>query len=686
MSPASPVPPRDRARGAELVFALVAVALAAFFQLLAAWPGLHREASDRAEILSAITIRSLTADGVQLDYPTPVLGKPWKIPSDFGLYPNVAALGARVTGADPEFVGRVVALLAFYLGVPAVFLVARRLGAGRAGGLLAVAFWLVSPLAEVHANALTGLTTALTLSTWWLWLFLGAVDAPCLRNWILSGFAGALAAMCGPVVFIPFALVGLARGLEAGRRAARRSVVSISLAAGLLPALAGALGWAIHADALKAANPYGSLLAASTFWSAAVGTWAQRREFDFVVSLLGTLFGTLVAPLSALLALVCANFSPARRPGVRLRIGIVALVMLALLQPLYETQPGQLGPLVLLTALALAGFAEDILGSRLPVGWIAVIFMLLAQAQLRIQPAEELHSPLPDADNLSPAVTLVTRPTDIVVTAGQDIDLLFAYRVNRRTILVPAGRETDTAALTQALGSRTDWNVGAVVLTGRYRSEPAIVASLHQLFNLAEKPLLQTSASDVYFPAAADADASARLRGSMYAGLLRRDSNGPPPPPAKVTPPPKPAKVELPPFSMMSPQPNRYSVPYDVAAHEVDGVPCFFAHAPTTLEFDLPTGGTQCVLEFFMSEGSYTGKGDTDGADVVVTVRHAKGGREEVFRRHLDPVNRRADRKLQTASIVFRAEPASTLLVESQPGPRDRANFDWVYFRKIEIK
>jgi hypothetical protein len=137
---------------------------------------------------------------------------------------------------------------------------------------------------------------------------------------------------------------------------------------------------------------------------------------------------------------------------------------------------------------------------------------------------------------------------------------------------------------------------------------------------------------------------------------------------------------------MMSPQPNRHAVPYDLAAHRVDGVPCFFAHAPTTLEFDLPLGATQLSMEFFMPEGAYTGKGDTDGADVVATLRHPNGIAEELFSRHLDPMNSRADRKSQTASVTFKGEAGSTLVLQSLPGPKMRANYDWVYFRRVEIK
>jgi 4-amino-4-deoxy-L-arabinose transferase-like glycosyltransferase len=685
----SPVTPSERSHRAELVFALVALVFAAAFQLHAIWPGLQREAIDREEIFTAISIRSLVTDGFQLDYPTPVLGRPWKLPAEPGLYHNVAAGAARVTGASAETAGRAVALAFFYLGLPAVFLLARRLGASRAGALLAVAFWLLSPFGCVHANALTPTTAAVTFSAWWLWLFLQSLAAPALRYWLAAALGGMVAAPAGLATFLPFALAGVIFWLRTQRGSPRRWSVAVSAAAGLLPALLAATLWARHAGLLRDANPYANSVAAMGSLASAFGPLAQRLDGDFWILYLGTLFTTLVVPLTGLLLLVFSAVTPAGNKAALARLATTIVLGLALLLPLYDAQPRELGSLILLASLVVAGFAGNLVRGKGAAFWVAAGLVLVAQTQLKVTSTEEMRSPLPDAAELAQAVAAATQPNDLVITAGQDWDLLFAYRANRRAVLVPAGRETDLPALIRAVGDRRDFHVGAVVLTGRYRSEPAYLADLRRLFNLTEKPLMQTAASDVYFPSDEDAEARKRLGASSFASLLRSDGTPAPPAaaPAKV---PSTARVavtaKLPPFSMMSPQPSRYSVPYDLAAHEIDGAPCFFAHAPTTLEFDLPRGGTQLAMEFFMAEGTYTGKGDTDGADVVAAIHHRDGMVEELFHRHLDPVNVRADRRIQTATVLIKGEPGSTLFIESLPGPKMRANFDWVYFRRIEIK
>jgi hypothetical protein len=683
----SPAPTSDRSRRAEIGFVLVALAFAAVFQATAIWPGLHREAADREEIFTAITLRSLAVDGLEIDYSTPVLGHPWKLPVEFGLYHNLAAGASRLTGSSVETSGRAVALLFFYLSLPAVYLLARRLGANRAGALLAVAFWLLSPFGCVHASALTGTTTAVALAAWWFWLFLRSLSAPAMVNWLAAAFAGVVAAPAGALAFLPFALAAVIFWQRAQRHSSRPWAPAVSLLAGLVPAGIAAFLWTRHTDLLKAANPYAAFLHSGQMWSAALGPIAQRWDGDFWIIYVGTLFTTLVMPLVGLLLMVFSGGNPPANKSAHLSLLATLLLGLALLLPLYDAQPRELGPLILFTSLLLAGLTATVLRGRGAVLWVAAALIVGAQTQLKVTSTEELRSPLPDSGELAQSVAQATRPNDLVITSGQDWDLLFAYHINRRAVLVPAGRETDIAALTRAVGDRRDWQVGAVVLTGRYRAEPAYLADLRRLFHLADKPLLLTSASDVYFPADGEAAAKARLQASGHTSLLRQDAQ--PVAPAVAAPAvaaPVAPKNVLAPFSMMSPQPNRHSVPYDLAAHLIDGRPCFFAHAPTTLEFDLPGGGTQLAMEFFMAEGAYTGKGDTDGADVVASVRHPDGTGEELFHRHLDPMNTRADRLAQTASVTFKGEPGSTVIIQSLPGPKMRANFDWVYFRRIEIK
>ena len=675
----------DAVRRAELIFAAAALILACLIQSVAVWPQLGREAAGNREIISALSIRALVTDGLQLDYPTPLLGHPWRVPDEFGLYCNLAAVYARVADCPAETAGRTVALGFFYLGLPALYLLARQSGVNRAGAVLALAFWLLSPFGRSQACSLGGTTAALTCATWWLYCLLKYLEAPRLTTGPAAIFLGMAAAVTNPFCFLPFFLAGLIFWWHTGARARPRAAL-----VAFLPSVVASALWIRHTDLLKAANPYAGFLRAGPVWSAAFGPPAQRLELDFWIAFLRLFFGALVAPVSGLLLLA---FASGRRLQDKFPLaGLVAVLVaaLVLLLPLYEAQAVEVGPLCLISALVLAGIFGSLFrfaGSRPAVALVAGALLFLAQAQLTVAVSGDSTVQLPNVGELAQAVSRVTSATDLVIAAGQDWDPHFAYRAQRRMILVPAGRETDAAALTRAVGPSREWQVGAVVLTGRYRSETAYVAELRGRFALAEKPLLQTSSTDVYVPAEAEPAMRARMAGSAQAALLRVDAR---PPPVVAVVPTKPSPVALKadedPFVMMSPRQNRYAVPYGLSAYRLNGETCFFAHAPTALEFDLPAGGSHLEMSFFMAEGSYTGKGNTDGADVVAIVRHPGGKAEEIFRQHLDPVNNPADRAPQKIAVDFHAESDAILVVHSLPGPDDRANYDWIYFSRIAIK
>ncbi len=81
---------------------------------------------------TALSIDAMRQDGFRLDYATPVLGKPWPIPMEFPLYQWLAAQVGERAGLPTAQAGRTVSLAAFYLALPAWWLLLRLAGAGRA--------------------------------------------------------------------------------------------------------------------------------------------------------------------------------------------------------------------------------------------------------------------------------------------------------------------------------------------------------------------------------------------------------------------------------------------------------------------------------------------------------------------------------------------------------------------------
>ncbi len=681
--------PDGNLRRWEFIFSTLVFILALGYQATISWRALPLDRSGTEETLQAITIRTLASDGMQLNYPVPVLGYPWSLPNEFGVHLNLSATVMRATGWPAETSGRSVALFFFYLGLPAIYLIARSLGTSTGGALLALVFWLLSPFGRIHSTHLGGMTTALAFSLWWLWFSLQTFRQPATWNRLGATLTGIAAAVCGPFVWAPLLLAGALLVPLEYRRQPLAKGFAVNLILTLALPLGAAAFWIVHTDGLKAANAYASFLSFLPVLSSAVGNWSDRFNKDFWMVSGGNALGSLISPLAILILIVFSASEFVRQKAVIGRLALAGLVALLVFVPSYNNQPSELAPLGVCSVLILACLTSGLFQFSAASPWLRMATALLivaSQLVLENQGASESPNQTPTSRDLALAVAAITTPSDVVITSGQGWDPAFAYWDNRRSILIPAGKETQLELLDQAFGQSRDLRCGAVVLTGRYRSETTYIAELRKRFALANQPIIQSGSSDVYVPASADAVAHERLANSKYAALAYHEA--PPPQMQAAPPPPKntPEEPKIDPFSMMSPRPSRSVVPYDLTAHTLDGVPHFFAHAPTVLEFDLPTGASGMKLEFFMAEGSYTGKGDTDGTEIIASVRHVDGKLEEVFRRALKPVENFSDRGLVTASVPVRAEKGAVIVLQTLPGPDGHANFDWVYFRRVEIK
>lgn len=682
-------PPPDRSdsrRQIEAFFSVIAVVAAGFlFVLSIRGMGFDAEPANQREYLQALSIRSLAAEGPRLDAPVPVLGYPWELPRPFALHANLSAVASRGAGWNEVVAGRTVSLAFLLLALPAFHLAVREIGGTSAQARFSVALLLVGPLSREHALPLTEGMAGLALTLWWFWAFAASSRLPRLLPRILLVPCGALAAMVEPVVFAPFALAG---ALLVTQRVLPVRRLELAIAYG--PALLAALGWAFHMSALRTAHPFGELFAG--LGSRQIFGWSDLGRAEFWGALLG-LAGQLVSPLALLLllALGARAFVEERKRFVA-HAG-AALAALFLFLPAYQGHPAALLAVAALVAVMLAqlltgvfrfasaGIAPVVAAAALVFGGQASQPSLTTRADSRLE--------LPRVRELAEGIRLATAPGDIVLTLGQQFDPQFLYHTHRRGLSVPSGAEDDLVRLERALGPGNDRHFGAVVLTGRFRAEAGHIAWLRERLGLAAHPVLRTDASDVLVPAATFEHVRATVHSHDQLYTLVAPEPGPPPEPSPAANEPTPATPAPPPsepFVMMRPHPFRHRVPYDLAAHGVDGRPHFFAHAPTELEFHVPANATEVVLEFFMPEGAYTDKGDTDGAEVALTVVRPSGETEEIYRRLLEPRRVAGDRREVVAAVPLRAPPGSTLRFESRPGPAGRSNFDWVYVRRLEIR
>ncbi|MES1167626.1 MAG: hypothetical protein ABUL61_00510, partial [Oleiharenicola lentus] len=104
-----------------------------------------------------------------IDYPTPVLGKPWSIPMEFPLYQWTAALIGDATGYSATKSGRLVTIACFYLMLPAVWLLLGRWQVAPGRRWMTLAVIVSSPFYIFYGRGVFIETMALMFSLWFWW-------------------------------------------------------------------------------------------------------------------------------------------------------------------------------------------------------------------------------------------------------------------------------------------------------------------------------------------------------------------------------------------------------------------------------------------------------------------------------------------------------------------------------------
>lgn len=112
-----------------------------------------------------------------------------------------------------------------------------------------------------------------------------------------------------------------------------------------------------------------------------------------------------------------------------------------------------------------------------------------------------------------------------------------------------------------------------------------------------------------------------------------------------------------------------------------DDKPCLFAHAPSTLVYDWHEDMNRLTAEFGLISGAYTNGRRTEGVVFVAETEDAAGRRHELFRRHLDPSNRPADRGAQRLDVPVPPVPGGRLILRTEPPPSGSIDNAWSYWR-----
>lgn len=439
-------------RQVYLAFAAASLSVfAVYFFLISSKPILDAHAFRQTQ--TAISAYWLVQEGIRLDYITPVLGYPWKIPFEFPTYQIIVAQLALLTGSDLDVVGRSVSFFFTLLCVlPAGWLLSTLSGERDAGFLLAALFfstphyifWGSSFLIE--STALFFTLACLAAGTQF------ARSPRAYRYLMIFCVTSIVAALTKVTTYAPALLIFLflvvadawLRPLfRSGVSTIDRSTALMLIAVGVISVLIAKL-WIAHTDTLKAMNDLGVALTSEHLAAWNFGTFAQRGpEYLFFVLRrvftlnVGLLFGSTFVVLGLIrwrsrlahiiLVLLLAFFMP-----------ILIFTNLHIVHDYYQT-----ANLIYIVAAVTLGLIAAPLSRRMRNICIAVVLLANIGSGLAGQQGY-MHVALSPPSgfvqrtlDLAKFIRQSTEPSSELILIGYDWSAEVHYYAQRKGVAVP---------------------------------------------------------------------------------------------------------------------------------------------------------------------------------------------------------------------------------------------------------
>lgn len=687
MNPADPSPPSTPAKSGEpfACIALFAVVLALHLWCsVQGWTNVPVDGHEFRQTQTAISIRYLAQEGLRLDYPTPLLGKPWSIPLEFPLYQNAAALLVRLTGLPVEQAARTVGLGFFYLTLPALYLLAGRLSFPPHRRLLVLACVLASPVYLFYQRTVLIESTALCLAVWFLyfyWRALGerpAIVAPALVFGMLTALVKAptFCVFLAPAFFI--LLAELLRSGRPGRWPLLGRAVLISGGS-----LAVGVAWTVYADGIKRLNPLTAVLMSSAQSAWSTGEFPLRFQPAYWLTIATTTRDVVLGPagLAAIALLAVPLAGAARR--------VIGLLVLCYLAPLFvfsnvyriHDYYFSANAVFLLAALALTVNRLLDLGRWWrAAGWALLLvvissgFFVYSRGYHTLIPANETRVP-----ELSRALKAVTQPDDVLVIFGQDWNPVLPYTAERRALMLPFPLENNREAQAAALALLSQDTVGALVVTGQQRYRMDLIQPVIRQFGLSSSPVLAGEVTDVYLPSVKLGAAVPVLAG-LNLHQHHVDTRGQRIAVAEM--PAGPASF----FAMMTPMPREVAAQFGIGLNPLGDREVFGAHPSSELVFSTPPGARRLRAGFGLLPGAYADSAKhTDGVLFEVLLQTREGQLQLLAERLLTPATRETDRGTQDFDLALPAGISGDIILRTGPGPANDLAFDWAYWSFVTI-
>lgn len=449
---------------------------------------------------TAISAYFMQQGGPWLDYETPILGPPWRMPHEFPLYQTLVVTLSSITGLRLEAAGRTASFASFYAALGAGYLLLAELGISRRRRLLVLAFWLLSPMYLFWSRTFMIESTALCLCLAFL-TFSGRfitrgrpVDA------LLAVLAGCLgAAVKPPTVVVFVGLAGVWWLVALWRRSRVGATVRVLEALLIVLPLGAGWAWQRHADAIKGLNPVAYGITSGQLWQDyVIGADGLRLHPDILKPLwegaVPDAVGHLVVVAAAALGIVIAK----RRRALFVLALSGFLIHFAVFAPLDSAfQYYWYGMGVFLVAAAgLAAVALLECGDgRRHLAWLLVALVTVCSVRgylTRMLPfqRQDLYAKPNWILRMAGALNEATRPEDVIVGFGMDWNPEVPYYAKRRALMWPswADARPDSADVARTLANLDGYTVGALFNCRNRGAPEATIARFRDRWGLVESP------------------------------------------------------------------------------------------------------------------------------------------------------------------------------------------------------
>ena len=632
-----------------------------------------------------------------LDYPTPVLGKPWAIPLEFPLFQWSAVAVSDWTGLGLIKSGRVVSSACFYLMLPAVFLLLGNLRVAPGHRWLVLALVLTCPLYIFYSRAFLIETMALMFSLWFWVAFERAVVNRDWRWLILANLAGTAAGLVKVTTLCIYLLPAAwwaAQRLWAGRREASWRRDGPWMTAAVVIPLAATLWWEHHADTIRQLNPLAHFLVSKELYEFTLGTWATRFAPNLWMQKWHTTAYCVTwwPVLAASLAVACFS-SPVRRRQSLAWVGLflVAPVIFPVLYGIHQYY-FVANAVLLLAALGLllVGVAESTRWRWLP----AVLGLALAggQAVRYYNGFYETQGGYTEGDDgLTQSLRNLVKADEVIVIVGQDWNPEIPFFAQRRAVMLREEVLRNPVRLDAAFAALAGEKIGALAILGTVRN-PEEFLKRTAPFGIGTQPTYRWEGMTVYLRNDSRDESIRHLQHYGYAGVTWIPGVQPKPEQlaanwvevAGLHP------SQLSYFMGMNPRPVRFYSSFGPALERGGGRMDFGAHPVTRLVFALPAGPhvlrTTVILPAETYDSAQPRDRMTDGVEITLTALAPAGPGHGLYTRLLNPRDNPADRGPCPLEIPFTLDQAGEVELFFGPGPAGRDTHDSILMGRMEIQ